>query len=232
MKSRMPSGESLHRHGKSGEIGRAALYRQEQVGDQQGHRAGFQQCEHEKHGPARVCRSPVGHDHHGAAETHDLIGDEERHAVLQAGDAVGAEQAHRRAETPAAWRYRAGPGHKDQHGGGKAEAKQPGRVGIEPEMRAFHIRPKWQGERQGRGGECSAAKDHPGECAADQRAPALALPRAVQVTARAPGRKAPGPGGPDLSRHNGPPFTRCRLRASSSMNASIIAAGLGGQPGR
>ena len=166
---RTPSGSACVAAVNAPKSGDPALGGEDEICDQQGDGSGFQNRQHEEHWPAGFLRPLVRHDHHGTAKAHHLVGDEERHAVLQAGDTIGAKQTHCRTEAPAAPRCRVGPGDKDQNRSSKAEAKQPGGVRIEQEMRTITIRSKRQREGQRCCGKLHAAQDHPGNGASSQK---------------------------------------------------------------
>ena len=196
------------------------------------HRADLQQPEHEQHRQAGGERHPLAQDHHRAAEAHHLPGDQEATGVLQPEHAERAEQARRGTEQPC----RPPLGHRrgERHGAGggrQAEAHQPkpfrrdGKAeplaGHAERQRDGRRAPRQRHDRGGDGGE--RADPERGAHHAD------AAPRQRQRAARRPQERRQGE---QLIRHGG---LRARVAArdpGTVSSASMIAAGLGGQPGR
>ena len=109
---------------------------QEHEREDQGHRAGFEQREHEQHRAPGIGRERLAQYHDGAAKTYDLPGDEETHRVLHAKNAERADETGGGPKEPTclALDRRAEPA--SEYRAGKPEAHEPQRFGRQPEHRA------------------------------------------------------------------------------------------------
>ena len=182
-------------------------------------------------GAARTVRETFAQDHHRAAQAHQFPGKQKEAAVPNAEHAERAQQAACRTEQPTARPDWAGVPRR------QARSREPGRTpsatgrpaSSGSRLRVGHA--QRDGGRRGPVGQTANGGDD--ACQAAEREqdprPAQASARSAQECRRQSTAAQRRPADHSTMR---PPFTRCGARSRNINNASMMAAGLGGQPGR
>ena len=157
---------------------------QEQEGDEQRHRADFEQAEHEQHRPAGRPRDSLAQDHHRAAQAHDLPGNQEAAASCRPNTpSAPSRLLLRRTASPRCRAGRRASAAGQRGAGHQAEAHQPQAVRRQLEGRPARRRQRRRQVDSGAPlGSCQMAATDAASAAEPSKTRANAKPRPVSAS--------------------------------------------------